>query len=63
MKKCLHEIKKCGMIRNCDTLIFPCSFLLGQSVLKHIDFEIITQSRSHEESQRPKGGTDSYEQI
>ena len=30
----------CDMIRNCDTLIFPCSFLLGQSVLKHIDFEL-----------------------
>ena len=28
------------MIGNCDTLNFPCSFLLGQSVLKHIDSDI-----------------------
>ena len=25
---------------NCDTLNFPCSFLLGQNVLKHIDSDI-----------------------
>ena len=63
MKKCLHEIKKCGMIRNCDTLNFSLLFSVRTKCVETNRFRIITQSRRHEESQRPKGGTDSYEQI
>ena len=64
MKKCLQCSKFCCKIVNCDTLNFPCSFLLGQNVLKHIDSnishgsEVVRRARDQKEVQ---AGMNNYE--